>query len=224
MMWVGLRWLGYLAGAISIFGLLKQGFEIGLTAPFQTMLEFYESWIQWLFWWMGPIFEGLRDLVNYWLPDLGVRLSKHWRHAPVLALLVSGMYLRIETLGGKPSNFDLKLAGFAALLVTLMLTFRFGVPTEGGIRTRAIAEFGLTEDGYTALALIGMYLLVSATYVAVRLLVGIALWSLDRDRPDIPRSDFLAFLRVLAGLAISPLLVALLFVVMNAGLKYAGVG
>lgn len=82
-----LWWLGLIFGTLSVVMLIQQGWELGLSAPLQTALDWYSGSVQFVAGYLEPPIAELLGLLGTWL-DLDLRLKAYWAHILLIFTLV----------------------------------------------------------------------------------------------------------------------------------------
>lgn len=73
-----MRTAGYLCAVLSLVSLLRLGFDIGLAAPLNKMLEFYVNILQLSFGWADPYLKALLHFIDEHFA-LNLQLYPHWK-------------------------------------------------------------------------------------------------------------------------------------------------
>lgn len=99
------RFLGILAGGMSLFILARTAFEFGLSEAFGTVVGYYQAFVY-------PV-VGLLERPFAWLADvLGWSLPWWWREAVVLYALGMGANVRVST----SDSGDLSLSDYVIFI------------------------------------------------------------------------------------------------------------
>lgn len=71
--------LGIAASSLSVFLLIKYGFDLGLSRPIQMIVDWYKQAIEFLLGWADPPLDILLSSVGKWI-DAEIVLYPHWKH------------------------------------------------------------------------------------------------------------------------------------------------
>lgn len=128
--------LGRVLGALSLLGVFRIGFGLGLVAAIEHIYLYYEHLLSVLVGWTEPwIRSQLADLGRFL--KVSLHLDSHWKH---ISVLLSIYFFREVGLG-----FRLYGAGYAIFngLVGLLIAVAFGVATGAvpNIPSSALAQF-----------------------------------------------------------------------------------
>lgn len=77
------RFLGVVLSALSVVKLLEHGFEIGWSAPFGLVVDYYEMITRILLSWLEPYLGAVLNLLNG-LFDVHIHLSSQWKYVFIL--------------------------------------------------------------------------------------------------------------------------------------------
>lgn len=116
-MWTIVRHLSITAAGLSVFMLLHQGWEFGVAAPIEAMVEFYGAALRVLLGWADPFISEVLVRVNgLFATELKVRA--HWRPIFVLMFVFFGVLARESN----RTNLAVSLGmWFAGLLLSLLV-------------------------------------------------------------------------------------------------------
>ncbi|MBL8538138.1 MAG: hypothetical protein JNM59_12100 [Hyphomonadaceae bacterium] len=92
--------LGLAASALSLANLIFQGFQLGVSAPVQMMLAYYESILQFALGWAQPAISQLAQFLHNWI-GISLHPSPEWKHIFVLVWLYFSCDARSSILQGR---------------------------------------------------------------------------------------------------------------------------
>lgn len=202
--------IGALFGAMSIVGLARGLFDLGLVSVVRTIHVFYENALQSLVgWWLGPMLSEIAR-------EYGLRLNPQWKHLLVLAGI--SLSVGVRTAAALPAIFPKLLEGRTSVWVLLtvigallsaLISAAFGI-----LLLSTIATGNQSVEAQPLLMFSLMVVLVSLLSGMIYLLN----WLMEREALQPAVLNLLA-----AGASGVPtLLGAALFVILNAGLAYLG--
>lgn len=130
--------IGMVFSALSIVGLFRGTFSVGLVSVFRTIQDFYETALQSVFgWWLGPIMANIAR-------NLDVSVNPSWKHLLVVAtiwisigarILVAAIRLRdpFARMRGKGALYIRVIVAHAALFVMLGIAALTATMKTGGV-------------------------------------------------------------------------------------------
>ncbi|MGH7486461.1 MAG: hypothetical protein ACREMY_12815, partial [bacterium] len=179
--------LGTASGIVSIAVLVEQALHYGIRAPFETVVKWYVSIVQWLFSPIAPFVENALTRLQHWRPR-DFHPSAQWRHYLVIGIVMLGASFR----AGNHPTMQTAGVGLFLISVSTALTTGTGYPLD-------VARF---------------LLLLSVTAVAFAL-VSVAVSKILREsgRQKWTMREAGAYIRSIAAIFAG----AALFVVLSAG-------
>lgn len=197
-MWGVARWLGIAAGIMSGLMLIWQLAVVGVVAPLSAMLGLYASFVDALLGWVDAPLSILFDWIEAKF-KVSVSLIENWKHFLVVNGVLAASILRaasaVNRIPERP--FPTTLFAFFACVIVV----------------GSLIERSNSFEQYLILGFYVLYVIMSG-----------ALWFKAFDRPSEFRKSDAVFARTsLVELLAIPAGVVV-FLGMNAGLKYAGIG
>lgn len=186
---------GILFGALSVVGLVVGAYQIGLVAPLQAMSELYQSLLRTV---LSP-FEGLIGLLPF-------EIDEYWRNRVVIVGLFAGRYI------ARSEPWEALIAIPGAVYIALVLSSGLGV--EYARVLSSIPLLGWLQPVFPeliTLLMAGGMVYIGDRFKAKHLWVRAGRGAYVRSR-----AVFVDVAQILVGAA--------LFLTMNAGLPFLGIG
>jgi hypothetical protein len=118
--------LSFLLGLLSLIVLAKQGLLIGIAAPFEQLIQYYQKITDFFLGWADTPIENLIDYLEHML-NRKLHFDRVWKHIFILLWLYFGSDIRINLRSGRYSFGLFSLAwGSVVAIVTSVVTAAFG--------------------------------------------------------------------------------------------------
>src|SRR5688572_23315420 len=94
--------LSFLLGLLSLIVLAKQGLLIGIAAPFEQLIQYYQKITDFFLGWADTPIENLIDYLEHML-NRKLHFDRVWKHIFILLWLYFGSDIRINLRSGRYS-------------------------------------------------------------------------------------------------------------------------